>query len=144
METMTIGDLAKVAGVPPRTIRFYESKGVLPIPGRSSSGYRLYRPDDLKRLSQKYPSIRDDIEDIRNMVREDAHIGLRCLEFPPEDWIFRIGVSISLLGPKGKDRCSLICEKDGQDCYFLLAYDNDSNVWGVDIIDKIIARKDVS
>ena len=51
METMTIGDLAKVAGVPPRTIRFYEEKGILPAPGRSPSGYRLYGPDDLKRLS---------------------------------------------------------------------------------------------
>ncbi len=47
---MTIGDLATETGVKPRTIRFYEKKGLLPRPQRSESGYRLYAEEDIKRL----------------------------------------------------------------------------------------------
>ncbi len=48
--SMTIGDLATETGVKPRTIRFYEKKGLLPPPQRSESGYRLYAEEDIKRL----------------------------------------------------------------------------------------------
>lgn len=51
MDTMTIGQLAKVSGVAPRTIRFYEAKGILPKPRRSQSAYRLYDHSDLRRLT---------------------------------------------------------------------------------------------
>ncbi len=46
----TIGRLAKVVGVNPRTIRFYESVGLLPKPQRSESGYRLYEPPAAERI----------------------------------------------------------------------------------------------
>ena len=39
---MTIGELAKTAGINPRTVRFYEQKGLLPAAGRSDSNYRQY------------------------------------------------------------------------------------------------------
>lgn len=39
---MKIGDLAKRAGVTTQTIRYYERRGLLPEPSRSSSGYREY------------------------------------------------------------------------------------------------------
>ena len=47
---MTIGELATETEVKPRTIRFYEKKGLLPPPQRSESGYRLYAEEDIKRL----------------------------------------------------------------------------------------------
>jgi DNA-binding transcriptional MerR regulator len=37
-----IGELARLAGVPPATIRYYERRGVLRRPERSPSGYRSY------------------------------------------------------------------------------------------------------
>ncbi|MFQ6008035.1 MAG: MerR family transcriptional regulator [Candidatus Zixiibacteriota bacterium] len=43
-------ELAGLAGVNKETIRFYERKGLLPEPERTSSGYRIYTDDDLKRL----------------------------------------------------------------------------------------------
>jgi MerR family copper efflux transcriptional regulator len=46
----TIGRLAAAAHVPTRTIRFYESVGLLPPPARSASGYRLYSPAAVRRL----------------------------------------------------------------------------------------------
>jgi MerR family copper efflux transcriptional regulator len=40
---MTIGELAKQAGVNPQTIRYYEREGVLPLPARrDGSNYRDY------------------------------------------------------------------------------------------------------
>jgi pimeloyl-ACP methyl ester carboxylesterase len=47
---LTIGKLAERTEVHPRTIRFYEAKGLLPPPRRSASGYRLYSLRDVKRL----------------------------------------------------------------------------------------------
>ncbi|WP_238017175.1 MerR family transcriptional regulator [Dactylosporangium sp. AC04546] len=38
----TIGQLAQLAGVPARTVRFWSDRGVLPPVGRSGGGYRLY------------------------------------------------------------------------------------------------------
>lgn len=37
-----IGRVAADLGVNPRTLRYYESIGLLPAPGRTSSGYRVY------------------------------------------------------------------------------------------------------
>ena len=47
---MTVGKLAKAAGVGIETIRFYERKGVLKRPKRRSSGYREYGQDDAIRV----------------------------------------------------------------------------------------------
>ena len=45
MKTLTIGRLAKEAGVNLETVRYYERRGLLPRPPRSASGYRLF-PDE--------------------------------------------------------------------------------------------------
>ena len=47
---LTIGQLAKLTGVPPKTIRYYEEAGILPPPERSESRYRLYSETDVRRL----------------------------------------------------------------------------------------------
>jgi MerR family transcriptional regulator, mercuric resistance operon regulatory protein len=48
---MRISELAKAAGVHVQTIRFYERRGLLPKPFRSSGGYRDY-PADIVQLVQ--------------------------------------------------------------------------------------------
>jgi DNA-binding transcriptional MerR regulator len=48
---MRIGELSQRIGVTTtKTIRYYESIGLLPEPDRTSSGYRDYRPDAIERL----------------------------------------------------------------------------------------------
>lgn len=47
---MNIGQLARQAGVPIDTVRYYERQGLVPEPPRSASGYRQYAPDDVTRL----------------------------------------------------------------------------------------------
>jgi MerR family copper efflux transcriptional regulator len=49
--SLTIGQLARRAGVGIETVRFYERQGLLPKPPRTPSGYRQYSPDALGRLA---------------------------------------------------------------------------------------------
>ncbi len=46
----TIGQLAELAGVPSKTIRYYEQAAVLPPPDRNGAGYRVYSEIDVRRL----------------------------------------------------------------------------------------------
>jgi len=44
------GELARLAGVSPDTLRHYERMKVLPTPRRSAGNYRLYPPEAIERL----------------------------------------------------------------------------------------------
>ena len=50
MAEMTIGELAKLVGLRPSALRYYESVGLLPKP-RRISGQRRYGPDALEVLA---------------------------------------------------------------------------------------------
>lgn len=51
MKPLTIGQVAKRAGVGVETIRFYEREGLIDEPGRKpSSRYRQYEPDAVRRI----------------------------------------------------------------------------------------------
>ncbi|MFN3216836.1 MAG: heavy metal-responsive transcriptional regulator [Acidimicrobiales bacterium] len=47
---MRIGELADEVGLTTKTIRYYESIGLVPEPGRTQSGYRDYGVDVVERL----------------------------------------------------------------------------------------------
>jgi len=48
---MRIGELARAAGVNPRTVRYYERIGLLRPAGRTEAGYRLYTAREGQRLA---------------------------------------------------------------------------------------------
>lgn len=48
---MRIGQLGAAAGLPARTIRFYEQAGLLAEPPRTAAGYRDYPPSAAARLA---------------------------------------------------------------------------------------------
>ena len=50
METLTIGQVARRAGVGVETVRFYEREGELSEPPRRASGYRQYSEQVVTRL----------------------------------------------------------------------------------------------
>lgn len=50
MKSLTIGRLAREAGVNLETVRYYERRGLLARPPRSASGYRLFPADAARRL----------------------------------------------------------------------------------------------
>ncbi|AWH17900.1 heavy metal-responsive transcriptional regulator [Stenotrophomonas sp. ZAC14D2_NAIMI4_7] len=47
---MNIGQLAREAGVPIDTVRYYERQQLLPTAARSAGGYRIFGVQDLRRL----------------------------------------------------------------------------------------------
>jgi len=47
---MKINELATKTGLSDKTIRYYESVGVLPLPKRSDNGYRIYDVNDIERI----------------------------------------------------------------------------------------------
>jgi DNA-binding transcriptional MerR regulator len=48
---LTLGALAREAGVNPETIRYYERRGLLPEPPRTAAGYRQYSACDAERVA---------------------------------------------------------------------------------------------
>lgn len=47
---MFIHELAQVTGISAKTIRYYESIGLMPDPQRAENNYRQYSPDAIERL----------------------------------------------------------------------------------------------
>ena len=53
MSALRIGDVAKLVGTTPRTIRYYEEIGLLPQePARPSGGHRVYTDAEVERLRE--------------------------------------------------------------------------------------------
>ena len=66
---MRIGELADELEINPRTLRFYETVGLLPKPRRTPSGYRDYDGDAVERVrfiksAQRLGLSLDDIKEI--------------------------------------------------------------------------------
>lgn len=78
---MRIGELAERAGVNPKTIRYYESIGLLPDPDRSIAGYRIYHDDDIDRLAfiRRARQLDLSLDEIAEIVvlREQGHAPCR-------------------------------------------------------------------
>lgn len=72
--SLTIGALAKRAGVAIDTVRFYERNGLLAPAGRSASGYRSYGEEELKRLLfiRRAKSLGFALDDIRALLALSA------------------------------------------------------------------------
>ena len=67
----TIGGLARAAGVPVSTVRFYERRGILRPDGRSRAIYRRYSDESLQklRLIRCAQSIGLSLKDARELLR---------------------------------------------------------------------------
>lgn len=50
MDNLSIGQLARAAGVTVETLRFYEKRGLLAAPRRRRNGYRQYSPEAVTRV----------------------------------------------------------------------------------------------
>ena len=46
----TVGEMAKMLGVPASTLRYYDKEGLLPFVERSAGGIRMFRESDLEWL----------------------------------------------------------------------------------------------
>lgn len=79
-EQLRIGEVARLVGVTPKTVRHYEKIGLLPEAERSESGYRLYSANDLLRLHRvkKLQSLGLSLRQVRSVLGEgDRELSLR-------------------------------------------------------------------
>lgn len=49
-DTLTTGEVAEQANVNVQTVRYYERRGLIPEPPRTSGGFRQYNPDHVARI----------------------------------------------------------------------------------------------
>lgn len=78
MPALTIGGLAKAAGVNVETIRFYQRKGLVPEPDRPFGGMRRYGTLDVDRVRfiKSAQRLGFSLEEIGQLLRLDA--GMQC------------------------------------------------------------------
>ena len=79
--TMRIGELAKRTGFSTKTIRYYESRGLLAEPERTDSGYRLYteRDVELLRFIEKAKRLGFSLDDIGDILVLDQQKQRPCV-----------------------------------------------------------------
>jgi MerR family transcriptional regulator, repressor of the yfmOP operon len=81
--SLRIGDVAKLAGTTPRTIRYYEEIGLLPqVPARVSGQHRLYTESEVERL-REVMRLKDllgvSLEQLKTLLAaEDARAAVRA------------------------------------------------------------------
>ena len=71
---MVIGQLAAKTGLSVRTLRFYADAGVLPVAGRTASGYRQFGPEAVAqaRLVRTLRELGVGLDDITRVLAADA------------------------------------------------------------------------
>jgi MerR family transcriptional regulator, copper efflux regulator len=81
--SLTIGTVAKRAGVAIDTIRYYEREGLLPEPLRRASGYRSYNETAISRLRfiRRAKDLGFTLEEIRDLLAlsADRHRGVKAV-----------------------------------------------------------------
>lgn len=80
MNGLTIGKLARRAGVGIDTVRFYEREALLPRPRRSASGYRLYAAQDADRVRfiRRAKALGFTLTELRELLHLNAGRGSRA------------------------------------------------------------------
>ena len=67
---MNIGQVSSRSGIPAKTIRYYESVGLLPEAERAPNGYRRYRDRDLEtlRFIQRARGLGFSVRDVADLL----------------------------------------------------------------------------
>jgi DNA-binding transcriptional MerR regulator len=87
---MNVSELARKAGTTAKTIRFYESEGVLPKPARRPNGYRDYDESDVCRTRV--------VVALRNLgidLEESGRLGALCASGECDEMVGDLGGRIA-------------------------------------------------
>ncbi|HOA34061.1 MAG TPA: MerR family transcriptional regulator [Clostridiales bacterium] len=78
----TVSRLSKMAGVTPRTLRYYDQIGLLSPKRTDSNDYRVYGTEDVDRLQQIlfYRELGVSLEDIRKILTGEDFDELSALQ----------------------------------------------------------------
>jgi len=79
-ETLTIGGLAKVAGVNVETVRYYQRIKLMPVPKKQPGGIRRYGEPELQRLRfvKTAQALGFSLDEVADLVKLDD--GMHCAE----------------------------------------------------------------
>ena len=79
---LTIGRIARDAGTGVETIRFYERQGLLAKPARTTSGYRSYAPEVIRRLRfiRHAKELGFSLREIKELLSLRADPGADCAD----------------------------------------------------------------
>ncbi len=82
MDGLTIGKVARSAGLAIDTVRYYEREGLLQKPARTPSGYRQYPPDAVKRLQfiRQAKELGFTLSEIRELLTLKVAPGKSCAD----------------------------------------------------------------
>ena len=98
---MTIGTVAKSAGVAIDTIRYYEREGLLPEPLRRASGYRSYDDSAVRQLRfiRRAKDLGFTLEEIRDLLSlsADRQRGVKAVKRRAEERLAAIDARIAEL-----------------------------------------------
>lgn len=99
--SLTIGTVAKRAGVPIDTIRYYEREGLLPEPLRRASGYRSYNETAVRQLRfiRRAKDLGFTLEEIRDLMAlsSDRRGGVKAVRKRAEQRLASIDARIAEL-----------------------------------------------
>lgn len=132
---MNIGQLARQAGVPIDTVRYYERQQLLPTAARTAGGYRIFGEQDLRRLrfirrAKTLGFSLDEIGELLSLsdhppqdmgsVRDTARIRLQDIELRMAE-LQRMHGALSQLvdacpGHGALDQCPILAALTGEDC----------------------------
>ena len=80
MKNITVGKLAKYTGINLETVRYYEKIGLLPVPQRTESGYRVYDDNDVKRILfiNRAKELGFTLKEIKELLNLKIESGKKC------------------------------------------------------------------
>lgn len=123
---MNIGKLASESGVSIDTIRFYERRGVLPEPMRSSSGYRIYAQDavDRIRLARRLQALGLTLDEVIGALhaQDEGHASCETQRWRLEAALVRIETRIAELDRLRSDVADTLAECAAGACGFASSF----------------------
>jgi len=150
--TYRSGELARIAGVSSDTLRYYERTGVLPLPQRTASGYRIYPAHALQRVNliRSALSIGFSIKELSRVLkqRDAGHPPCRQVHQLAKDKLTQVENELSELQSLRRNLQSLIRIWDsklshtaaGQPANLLESLQTSHSVWNSH---RIKPRRDV-
>jgi MerR family copper efflux transcriptional regulator len=136
MDGLTIGDVAKEAKVNIETLRYYERRGLLASPARSTSNYRLYTEDTVRRVRfiKGAQELGFSLKEILELLSLRAEPETSCEDIRElaEAKITDIEAKIALLQAMKRALVKLVTECSGSgpttECPILEAFDSSKGI----------------
>ena len=118
-EWMTIGQVARQAGVGVQTLRYYEREGLLEEPQRKASGYRMYKHSAIQRVQwiRRAKTLGFSLHEIRELLalRDKPNTRRGDIRERAKEKIGDLNEKIAELTLMRDELCALVRVCDGGD-----------------------------